>query len=181
MANKGKDNSFSTDDKGLWAYVTRSIRPLKREDSIFPPEAKKPQAIKQLTPAPRTQPVQHKSAIFSGPGAHSIDRRTEERLKRGRLPIEATIDLHGMTVAQAQPSLQNFLLDKWEQDLRCVLVITGKGRNGTEEESQTGILRRSLPEWLAAPPLSGIVLRHVPAKGRHGGAGAFYVLLRRRR
>ena len=73
-------------------------------------------------------------------------------------------------------------LDAQAGGLRLLLVITGKGRPTEAAWPQRhGILRHSVPHWLAAPPLAGRILQVAPAHQRHGGAGAYYVYLRRRR
>ena len=112
-----------------------------------------------------------------------MDRRRFEKLRRGRLEPEARLDLHGMTSERAHAALTGFILGAHARDLRLVLVITGKGRpdDAAIRPRRHGILRHSLPHWLAAPPLVGRILQVAPAHQRHGGAGAFYVYLRRRR
>ena len=106
-----------------------------------------------------------------------IDRRTVQRLQRGRLPIEATLDLHGMTQAAAQEALIGFVARSEAQGRRCVLVVTGKGM-GREE---AGVLRRQVPFWLNQPPLRARILAFDYARPEHGGTGALYLLLKRRR
>lgn len=91
------------------------------------------------------------------------------------MPIDARIDLHGMTRASAQDALYGFLDRAHGRGHRCVLVITGKGTGGG------GVLRRELPLWLNESRLRPLVLSIQPAQPRHGGGGAFYVLLRRQR
>jgi DNA-nicking Smr family endonuclease len=112
-----------------------------------------------------------------------MDRRRFEKLRRGRLEPEARLDLHGMSSERAHAALAAFILSAHAADLRLVLVITGKGQpdESPHQPRRHGILRHSLPHWLAAPPLSGRILQVTPAHQRHGGAGAFYVYLRRRR
>jgi DNA-nicking Smr family endonuclease len=112
-----------------------------------------------------------------------MDRRRFERMRRGKLDPEARIDLHGMTSERAHAALGGFIRDAHARDLRLVLVITGKGRpdEASVGPRRHGILRHSLPHWLAAPPLGGMILQVTGAHQRHGGAGAFYVYLRRRR
>jgi DNA-nicking Smr family endonuclease len=112
-----------------------------------------------------------------------IDRRRYDRLVRGKLEPEARLDLHGMTRDAARAALIGFLLGAQARGTRLVLVITGKGRADTSDAiipERTGILRHSLPHWLNAPPLTGMVLEVRPAHRRHGGAGAVYLYLRRR-
>jgi DNA-nicking Smr family endonuclease len=107
--------------------------------------------------------------------ATGIDRRSSERLHRGRLPIEGRLDLHGMTQAAAAERLAGFIERSEAAGKRCLLVITGKGlANG-------GILRDQVPRWLNLPPNRGRVLAFDYARPQHGGSGALYVLLKRRR
>ena len=112
-----------------------------------------------------------------------MDRRRFEKMRRGRMEPEDRLDLHGMTSERAHSALTGFILSAALRDLRLVLVITGKGKadDSPHQPRRHGVLRHSLPHWLAAPPLIGHVLQVAPAHQRHGGAGAFYVYLRRRR
>jgi DNA-nicking Smr family endonuclease len=91
------------------------------------------------------------------------------------LPIEGTIDLHGMTQAEAYRSLHHFLAVSQERGRRCILVITGKGSHSE------GVLRAAVPHWLNLPVTRSLVLAFAYATSAHGGVGALYVLLRRRR
>lgn len=121
--------------------------------------------------------------IALGMGAPRMDRSRFNKLRRGRLEPEDRLDLHGMTADRAHSALTGFILGAFSRNLRLVLVITGKGRS--EETSMTphriGILRHGVPHWLSVPPLAGCVLDVVPAHQRHGGGGAYYVYLSRRR
>ena len=84
-----------------------------------------------------------------------MDRRRFDKLRRGRLDPEARIDLHGMTSEHAHAALTGFIRAAHADGLRLVLVITGKGRPDAQamQPHRHGILRHSLPHWLAAPPL----------------------------
>lgn len=133
------------------------------------------------------KPVAPRPVLLDRRGAASgVDRRTAQRLARGQMPIEGRIDLHGMTQAKARRALERFLAAAEGAGRRCVLVITGKGAarddgEGAMPDRDAGVLRRSLPRWLALPGLRERVVAYCPAIPRHGGAGAFYILLRRRR
>ena len=98
-----------------------------------------------------------------------------ERLKRGQLRIDAVVDLHGMTQAAAHRRIEHVVADAVAAGHRCLLVVTGKGPQGG------GILRQRLADWLNLPPTRPHVLAFSEARPEHGGSGAFYVLLRRRR
>ena len=132
-------------------------------------------------PAPRlvgrlaSAPEQPKPIDVSGGEHAGIDRASRRRLVQGTLEIGARLDLHGMTAAQAERSLARFIDSASTAHHRCVLVITGKGREGQ------GVLRRLVPQWLKTPPLSGRILAISKATQADGGEGALYVMLRRPR
>lgn len=115
-----------------------------------------------------------------------LDRRSQERLRRGRLPIEGRLDLHGHTQADAHRALGVFIRQAYRRGLRCVLIITGKGGERVDEDDSImpnrskGVLRRQVPLWLEGE-LGRMVLAVETARRQHGGDGAYYVLLRRRR
>jgi len=97
-------------------------------------------------------------------------------MRRGRLPIDDAIDLHGCTQEQAYVALAGFLGRAHGAGRRCVLVVTGKGlRDGT------GVLRAMVPRWLNEPALRRLVLGFSYAQPKDGGEGALYVLLKRQR
>ncbi|MCY3995993.1 MAG: Smr/MutS family protein [Rhodobacter sp.] len=123
--------------------------------------------------------------VSERPQTHPLrmDLKTNERLRRGKLTPEDSIDLHGMTAAGAFPELSRFIMDAHSSGFRLVLVITGKGRNSSGDGSRPareGVLKRQVPHWLSAQPLSRLVLNLSEAHPRHGGSGAYYVYLRRR-
>jgi DNA-nicking Smr family endonuclease len=135
-------------------------------------------------PAPLLLPSQADSALPpipslpAGPPLRQpgpVDRATLERLDRGRVQIDARIDLHGLTQAEAFAVLIGFVESSARGGRRAILVITGKGGIG----EGGGVLRRNVPGWLLASPVARRILTIVPAHRRHGGDGALYVLLRR--
>ncbi|MAK10842.1 MAG: DNA mismatch repair protein MutS [Rhizobiales bacterium TMED83] len=102
-----------------------------------------------------------------------LDPKSKRRLARGTIVIDARLDLHGLTATQARARLTGFLGAAAQARHKWVLVITGKGRAGE------GVLRRELPLWISQPPLNQLVIAYEPAAPPHGGAGAFYLRLRR--
>jgi DNA-nicking Smr family endonuclease len=125
-------------------------------------------------------PSAEESAAPRGPASGSgfgIDRANAERLRRGRHPIAARLDLHGLTQSEAHRALQHFVAHSRAIGRRCVLVITGRGLTPTGP----GVLKAAVPRWLAEPEFRRHILLTAPAQPKDGGAGALYVLLRRRR
>jgi DNA-nicking Smr family endonuclease len=97
--------------------------------------------------------------------------------------VDGRIDLHGMRQDRAFSALLGFLRQSQARGFRTVLVITGKGKESLDFPAGKGrgVLRQSVPAWLARPDLRDLVLGFEEAGRRHGGAGALYVRLRRRR
>jgi len=182
----------------LWQQVARTTEKLDpRRDTDAPslmkpkPKVETPKA--DLTPfevGQRSNGANHHHDTLPGLPERlarqplQMDKKTNTRLKRGKVDPEARIDLHGMTLAQAQPALTGFILRAQAQGKRLVLVITGKGKNtdtGGPIPARHGVLRHAVPQWLGMAPLSGLVLQITQAHVRHGGGGAYYVYLRRNR
>jgi len=187
----GEGSGLKDEDLALWKHVTRDAKPLtKREPppatpapAEAPPAKAEPKTKKETRPAralPRPRPVtpsrRAEPALEHGRAA-GVDRRRSERLRRGRLPVEARLDLHGYTQDQAHAALGRFLGESQARSLRCVLVITGKG---TTTEAG-GVLRAQVPRWLNEPGNRARVLAFDYAQPKHGGLGALYVLMRRKK
>ena len=110
--------------------------------------------------------------------APGVDKRTATRFRRGLMPIDATLDLHGHTQNSGRAALAGFLRAHRAAGRRCVLVVTGKG---LKDDWSVGALRQALPGWLNAPDLRRLILAFCHAQPHHGGSGAVYILLRRER
>jgi DNA-nicking Smr family endonuclease len=109
-----------------------------------------------------------------------MDAKTHRKISQGKIRPEARLDLHGMTLAAAQPELMHFIMSCHTSGLRLVLVITGKGRGDYGPlPTRPGALRHQVPYWLHSPPLSMVVQQVSASHYRHGGEGAYYVYLRR--
>ena len=160
------------DDRVLWRDAVRSVTPLRgRSAPVSPASVSPPLATAEESHAGvqvRPPPLDH----FSG-----IDRANAERLKRGLHRVEARLDLHGKTQAEAHHALATFIDSSSEAGRRCVLVITGRGLG----PSGPGVLKNAVPRWLEGVELRRKILAIAPAQPRDGGAGALYLLLRRHR
>ena len=91
-----------------------------------------------------------------------MDKKTNTRMKRGKLAPEDRIDLHGMTLDRAHPALLRFILRAHAQGARLVLVITGKGKTKEDDGPipvRRGVLKHNVPQWLSMPPLNAVVLQ----------------------
>ena len=174
MTNR-RDKTLSDDDRILWNKVARSAVPLKGTAPLFPePASIEPEPplvssalFSDIAPPPLVR-KEHKVA-------RSLDRPTHTKLAKGRLEIDAKVDLHGLTQHEAHGLLLSFLHRAHASGLRHVLVVTGKGSTAKGD----GVLRRVVPEWLATPAFRSVVGSHDNAARHHGGSGALYIRLRR--
>lgn len=184
MAPGDKDGDTG-DEEDLFRRALADAEPLKRrrpqpaKTAAKPTVARAPKKKKPASaPAAPSRPVARPAPppeLAAGDYA-AMDRRTADRFRRGKLPIEARLDLHGMYQDAAHTALTGFITEAAAAGKRCVLVITGRGsREGS------GVLRARLPEWLNQPPCRAHVLAFTTARPEHGRDGAFYVLLRRKR
>jgi DNA-nicking Smr family endonuclease len=156
-------------DRRLWREAMRSVTPLRRRAAA---SSAPPPVTVEASP-PNVPPLRHPPVDrFAG-----IDRANAERLKRGQHRIEARLDLHGMTQSEAYRAVAAFVHASGDSGLRCVLIITGRGL----DPDGPGVLKSAVPRWLEQPGLRRQILAIAPAQPRHGGAGALYLLLRRRR
>jgi DNA-nicking Smr family endonuclease len=114
-----------------------------------------------------------------------LGRRLKQRVARGREPIDARLDLHGMTQQEAHAALLRFLHRAQASGVKTALVVTGKGLrkssrgDGHDTDSRPGVLKRQVPLWLALPEFRPLVVGFDDAHVGHGGEGALYVRLRR--
>ena len=186
-----KKKPFAVHDHGLWDEVARRIRPLGKSalkasaSSVSLPK-QSIQFAAQKPSAPRV------SLNKTPPPITGFDRRTEQKLLRGKVEIEARLDLHGMGLEEARLRLLDFISRRHMSGHRLVLVITGKGaspfsshtlhgREHFHAPEREGRLRRQLPEWLHEAQFRTHVSGFQQAHPKHGGGGAFYVKLRRTR
>ena len=187
------------DEAKLWHRVARTVRPyghrkpkLEAEDvpkvaAPVPAVIQKPapelphlalkraKAARQVSLSPTPKPESKPATLVSDASGH-------KKVRRGKLDIDGTIDLHGYRQMDAQTALAGFLVRMRSSGARCVLVVTGKGRAIEVGEDywtpQPGVIRRRLPEWVSGQGIREHVSGYASAHPRHGGSGAYYVLLK---
>lgn len=173
---------LTEDERRLWASVAEAVEPLRRRGKrkavpVRPEEVAAPSpssVAANVGPGPARPVAKPKPA--AAPALAPLARRDRQRLARGSMDLDGRLDLHGITQAQAHGALLRFLLGARERGATFVLIITGKGGASGE-----GVLRRQVPLWLALPEFRVLVAGFEAAHLGHGGEGALYVRLRRRR
>lgn len=173
----------SGEDAQLWRHVTESVTPLdkprrkKARDAAGPAVTATPAVKSKSPPAVSSRPAPPPPVTTPPPQPAGFDRATETKFRKGQLAIEGRLDLHGMTQDAAYRALNRFLDRAIAAEKRTLLIITGKGR----VSEGGGVLRRLLPSWLQAGPYGHAVLACTPAQIKDGGAGAYYLRLRKQR
>lgn len=191
---------LSDDDRTAWETLAGGIKPIKtgRDRIVDPPKPLpgRPGGAPRFSEGAHHQPIVPGLAI---PGVRmgdadaalhrkvhqplktgcldAMDGKAAEKMRKGRMVVDARLDLHGFTQNEAQDALVSFLKRGRERDWRCVLVITGKGFRAGDG----GVLRARVPDWLNGASVRPYVVGFTEAQPKDGGAGAFYVRLRRKR
>ncbi len=183
---------LTREERELWRRTMADVHPLRRKRRreaetadvpeaapIVPAPEAKPRSVAAARPAallPRPQPAPLPPDLAPG-DSPGVDRRTATRLRRGKLEVEARLDLHGHGRESAHRALNAFIQSSAVAGRRCVLVVTGKG----SRDGGIGVIRAAVPQWLNLAPLREHILSYNAARPQDGGEGAIYVLLRRKR
>lgn len=152
-------------------------KPVRR--SAVTPQTSKPRQAK-LAPSSSSKPL-FTQAIENVEAADAIlfarsgvQKKVIHRLSKDRFPIEGTLDLHGMTVSEAEEALALFLKKAYQNRWRVIRIIHGKGRRSCTTSAP--VLKNWLNRWLRE---QAIVMAFCSARFYHGGTGAIYVLLKK--
>lgn len=199
-SSRGRRRHLTDEEKILWDGVARSLKPLRRKakaaaikmDEVANAPSKSPLLTKpkkllaneKLSAKDKhvaSRPAPAKAALPPAPPKlASFTRKTKSRVARGIDPIHARIDLHGMIQDEAHDALLRFVARASGEGASLVLVITGKGRIA-DENRERGVLRRRVPQWLGEAAFRKFVVGFEEAHIGHGGEGALYVRLRKKR
>ncbi len=157
----------ASDEDPIWEKIKSQTKPLRRgqTNSGKPVPATKQVSSRPILDADLIYPEKQKP-VSKNPARE--DRH--KRVKRGRIEIHHTLDLHGLTETAARQILHDCIVRRRGQTL---LVITGKGQDGK------GVLRQALPNWLVNSEMAMLVSGFAQAHTRHGGGGAWYVFVRK--
>jgi DNA-nicking Smr family endonuclease len=179
-----RKRSLSEEERALWESVAKQTKPLRKKPRAAKAETVEAASVPKTVAPPGLTPSAKilwapKPEVPAAPPLAPLGRRERSQLSRGKKQIDARLDLHGMTQTRAHHALSGFLHRAHHDGLTFVLIITGKGKIGTE--SERGVLRRQVPHWLSLPEFRSLVVGFEEAHIGHGGEGALYVRIRRAR
>jgi len=169
---------LSAEEAALWRRVVATARPL--DGVATPPAAElaKGSPPPPAAPAPAAAPPP-KPAARPGHGS-TLDASWDRRLARGLVAPDRVVDLHGHNLAAAYERLDRSIEQAVASGARVLLLITGKPPREPARLVVRGAIRAAVGDWLAASRHAGAIAAVRGAHPRHGGAGALYIVLRRR-
>jgi DNA-nicking Smr family endonuclease len=172
---------LSPDEAALWSALTRSVRPIRPHGRILPALPTQPVTIAiktgltspaRLTPPPA--PVRTPAAV--------LDSGWEKRIRGGTISPDMSIDLHGHSLSAAHVRLNQAIASALARDARVLLVVTGKPpKSAADGASRRGAIRAEIGHWLESRPSADRIASVRVAHPRHGGDGALYLVLRRKK
>ena len=194
---------ISSNDLKLWYQIVDKVEPIKKRDNpdiknqeqsgidaarIIARDVNQKKIIKKkiskdkvaIKLAPSKVPTK-KDELLKFTGIH---RRLEQKMSRGQIDIDSTLDLHGMTQEEAKHAIINFIKVANKNNLKIILIITGKGISNENTNTRNknrferGVLNKNLPAWLQMPEIRDYVNGYRYANQKHGGEGAYYILLK---
>jgi DNA-nicking Smr family endonuclease len=193
---------LSPDEAAVWSKVAQTVTPLERRRPLrsdkdeeagkeaaavtpAPASARSPvmPASAKLTPPPQGAAARQAALPRSGESKVGLDGSWERRFARGTLEPDFSLDLHGSTLDQAYMRLMHGLGQAKAMQARLVLVVTGKSRpiEAADRGKARGAIRAKIVDWLGASEHAGDIAAIRNAHRRHGGQGALYIVLKRRR
>ena len=179
---------LSAEEAALWSRVAATVKPMhsqppRKSAAVKPPAAPAPAPLPARRVKGRIPPPPPPPAPVPQPSGPGLDSHWERRLARQSTAPDFTLDLHGCNLEQAHVRLDHGLTQAKAMGARVVLLITGKPRPvaAADRGDKRGAIRAKVLDWLAAGPHGSDIAAVRPAQRRHGGDGALYLVLRRRR
>jgi DNA-nicking Smr family endonuclease len=179
-------NRLTDEERTLWERVAATVKPLEgRKPSPVPPTVARPpveivhKSAAQIVAEEARERQRDARKVKAPTPTDTLDGGWDRRLRRGVVLPDRTIDLHGHTLTSAHAALDHALARAIADEVRVLLVITGKPPRG--EEKRRGLIRASIGDWIAFSGYSSRIAAVRNAHPRHGGAGALYLILRRKR
>jgi DNA-nicking Smr family endonuclease len=178
-----RDRNLSAEERSLWSRVAATVRPLGKRGRIGVEASPLAADIGIISAAPvpkasAPRPVAPVEKVLPG---ETLDGGWDKRLSRGLVAPDRSIDLHGHNLATAHAALDQALARAIADGARLLLIVTGRPPRRGDIEPKRGLIRASIGDWLALSPYAGRIAAVRNAHPRHGGAGALYVIMRRKR
>ncbi len=169
-----------TEDQDFFLKAMEGVQKLEQPNSVLCRKKKKIVTKKTDATCSICKNFDHDVCLNT---VSDIDKNTLRRFKKEEFGVEATLDLHGLTIDAAHSAVQNFIISSYNKNKRAVLIVTGKGLCHEDQDAFAphGVLKQSVPLWLQSEALAPMILTYIHPSLKLGGSGALYILLRRNR
>ena len=158
-------------DEDLWNSIKENYKPLKnKKDHI-----KKTNPIKAIKINYKTPFVEKKQTTIS-----NFSYQEMKKIRRNKVFVEKTLDLHGYYEKEAFEVFNNFISSAYNNNIKLVLVITGKGKS-SNNGSYGGVLKNAFLQWVVSDECKPYILSFNESLPCDGGSGAYYIYLRRKK
>ncbi|MEM9810831.1 MAG: Smr/MutS family protein [Pseudomonadota bacterium] len=176
---KRHSRQLTNQERSLWNTVAKTITPMEQEHAAHPKTVPAVHGKNLIMPQPE-HPAHHPNTTITPlpPLLEAGDPQRAKSIGRGKLPIDAVIDLHGMRQDEADRATQTFIARGVKRGHRVLLVITGKGSRTLSGTTAKGVLRERFLQRAEEGAYGAAIAAVRPSHQRHGGSGAFYVLLK---
>lgn len=186
MAKFGKSKKqLSFEDREIWGRIAKTAKPLSGKEKNYSisfleeleldlQNNRVPQSFARLqsSSAPVFRPKEQMQPKLT---IANLDFNTTRKISKGKISIDGRLDLHGYHQNDAHNILYDYVQNAYYSGKRTILVITGKGNLGR------GVLRENVPKWLAGAKFQLLISGYAESHSTHGGAGALYIKIRRKR
>jgi len=180
------------DDMSVFSQAMSGVKPLEKKGVVKVPVHERKTSPPYPAPDVEQEVMEHLRDLVNGTidmdftfsdeymegSLSGVSKNIMRRLKRGQIPVQDHMDLHGLTQKDAETRVREFLIRSQGRGLQCVLIVHGRGLNSPDN---IPVLKERLPVWLNRGPARRIVSAFASARPYDGGTGAIYVLLRKRR
>jgi len=162
-----KDRPLRSEEREVWKRVARTVAPRR-----YPKGKGSAKSLPSREDFANMLRIAPNTSVERTRTPQSLDINNDKKTRRGRVEIDAKIDLHDMIQDEARPALSRAIMRAAKHNKKCLLVVTGKGVR------LNGVLRQNFPNWINDPALRPHIATYAQAHIKHGGAGAWYVFLK---
>ncbi|MCC2646822.1 MAG: hypothetical protein K0R02_887 [Rickettsiaceae bacterium] len=166
--NNSSEKTREKDSEELWLNFKKDVEKLNNRQKALTIEKKSLRNFKPSNISPKLPNITSEIQPF--------DYKVKRKITREKVSVEATLDLHGLTIEQAEKEVETFIIECYKRSKTYILIITGKG----ELSHAKATLRTEFPRFLANPKIIPVIISFTQAGRKHGFQGAYYVLLRKR-
>ncbi len=177
------------EDSSFFLKQMKGVKPLKKNNKLYEKKTKIRQEIKTKENLKTTKITKKNKTTTTNESFFNLEKpKIKKNIKKGVLKIDKKIDFHGKSLDEAERDFSNTVTECFNNGQRCLLFVTGKGlfkSRNSETANQPklyhGVIRSEFINWAKSNKYSKYILSFEQASIEHGGDGAFYIYLRKKK